>query len=249
MRSASAFAVGLALLMVLTSCGGSSAPALFGPDIEGDWEISAASTSATSTDHIQVRLTQTEHDATGSGAVFYLEQNSSFVPGGLCSVTAQNSVAVTVANDGSLQLTLSEGDNTFKGSGHYGNGTMTGTYAETAGSACPDSGTWTARPTSPVNASFSGTVVGNPNILLQMQIKETAANHSVTATGSLSGGLVASFSVTGTYIGNAISGEVTVNVPNQAPLTKPVNIYYSPSARAIYIFEADGTFDGQLNQD
>lgn len=249
MRSASAFAVGLALLMVLTSCGGNTAPALFGPDIEGDWEISAASTSATSTDHIQVRLTQAEHDATGSGAVFYLEQNNSFIPGGLCSVSAENSVAVTVANDGSLQLTLSEGDNTFKGSGHYGSGTMTGTYAEVPGSGCTDSGNWTARPTSPVNASFSGSLPGAPNALLQIEIKETAANHSVTASGSLSGDITASFSVTGTYIGNAISGQVTVNIPNQSPLIKPVNIYYSPSNKAIYIFEADGTFDGQFNRD
>ncbi|PYV98772.1 MAG: hypothetical protein DMG89_10175 [Acidobacteria bacterium] len=81
-----------------------------------------------------------------------------------------------------------------------------------------------------------------------MQITETASNHSVTVSGTLSGAITATLSIAGSYVGNAISGQLTVNIPNQPPLIKPINIYYSPSQKAIYVFEADGTFDGKFDQ-
>ena len=248
MKNSCVVAVSVSLLLVLGGCGTGRSP--FTPNVEGDWEISAASTSAGTTDLIQVRLTQSANNANGSKAVLYGEQNNRIHLGGSCPTgNGENSVAIAFANGAPFKFAFNEGSYAFTGTGQYDGGSMSGTYAANPGSGCPDSGNWTAKPTSVLKASFSGSLPGDPNALLQMQITETAANHNVTASGTLSGDITASFSITGSYVGNAISGQVTVNVVNQPPLTKPLNIYYSPINKAIYAFEADGTFDGQFNQD
>jgi hypothetical protein len=199
------------------------------------------------TDLIQVRLVQSGNNATGSGAVLYSQQNSNVHWGGSCPAgSGQNSVALTFADFGlSLQSTFNEGGFTFTGNGQSDGKTMAGTYAASAGSGCQDSGSWTATQTPVLNANFSGSP--NPGLLVQLQISESSTR-SVTVKGTLSGAITATISVIGSYVGNAISGQLTVNIPNQPSQVKPINIYYSPSQKAIYVFEADGRFDGKFDQ-
>jgi hypothetical protein len=206
----------------------------FTPNAEGDWEIAATSTSAGTTDLIQVRLVQSGNNATGSGAVLYSEQNSNVNLGGSCPAgNGQNSVALAFADFGpSLQSTFNEGGSIFTGNGQSDGKTMAGTYAASPGSGCQDAGNWTATKTVVLNANFSGSP--NPGLVVQLQITESVSSHSVSLKGSLSGAITATISMTGSYVGNAISGQLTVNIPNQQPLTKPINVYYSPSQKAIY---------------
>jgi hypothetical protein len=238
--------LGMSLLLALYGCGGGVSR--FTPNAAGDWEIAATSASTGTTDLIQVRLTQSANNANGLGAVLYNEQNGNIRLGGSCPVgDGKNSVTLVFADFGSsLQSTFNEGGYTFSGSGQSDGKTMTGTYAATAESGCQDAGNWTATKTPPLNASFSGSP--DPSLLVQLKITEAASNHSVTVNGTLSGAVTATLSIAGSYVGNAISGLLTVTIPNQPPLTKPMNIYYSPSQKAIYVFEADGTFDGKFDQ-
>jgi hypothetical protein len=74
--------LGMSLLLVLCGCGGGVSP--FTPNTEGDWEIAVTSTSAGTTELIQVRLVQSGNNATGSGAVLYNEQNGNIQLGGTC---------------------------------------------------------------------------------------------------------------------------------------------------------------------
>jgi hypothetical protein len=236
----------MSLLLALCGCGGGGSP--FTPKIEGDWEISATSASTGTTDLIQVRLTQSANNANGSGAVLYNEQSGNVHIGGSCPVgDGKNSVTLAFADFGpSLQSTFNEGGYTFSGSGQSDGKMMAGTYAATEGSGCQDAGNWTAVKTPVLNASFSGSP--DPSLLVQLHITETASNHRVTVDGSLSGAITATISIAGSYVGNATSGQLTVNIPNQPPLLKPIYIYYSPAQKAIYVFEADGTFDGKFDQ-
>jgi hypothetical protein len=233
------------LLMVFIGCGTGRSP--FTPDVTGDWEVSAASASSGTTDLIQVRLTQSANDANGTGAVLYTEENNNFTLGGSCPAgTGKNSVAIKFANGSPFNFAYTENGYNFAGTGQYDGKAMAGTYTASSGSGCQDAGNWTAHRTPVIHAKFSGSP--NPGLVVDLQVTENSANHSMTATGTLSGAITATLDMTGSYVGNAISGQLKITVNNQPFLTKPINFYYSPSQKALYTFEADGTFDGKFDQ-
>lgn len=244
----------IGLLLVLAGCGGGTAggggnnkpPAV---DISGSWEIAATSTGITTGPSLLIETNlAADGSASGSNIVLITEHpfGVGFDLGGQCVGTGVNSLTIS-GTQPTVTFTLNEGGNTFTGQATVGATTITGAYASPAGSACPDSGTFIATRATPVVASFAGNLDfsnghHDPTTLHQAI---SAGQTSITAT--LIGNDTGTYSLSGTYVGNTIqaNGQQTLGGVTSA---RVLVFYYSPANHAMYVYEPDGTFDGQLNQ-
>lgn len=243
----------LGLLLVLTACGGSSnlggnnnQPPV---DLSGSWEIAATSTGVTTGPSllIETNLTSTG-SSNGSNIVLITAHpfGTAFDMGGQCSGSGVNTITLS-GTQPTVTFTLDEGGNTFSGQATVGAATITGAYASPAGASCADSGTFTATRTTPVVAHFAGFLDFPSGHHDSVSLQEAVSVGQIQITVTLTGGDTGNLTLSGTYVGNTIqaNGNQTLGGVTSA---RVLVFYYSPANHAMYVYEPDGTFDGQLNQ-
>ncbi len=266
MRKVLSSGFALACLALLTSCASSSSPAnVISPsNIAGTWEfVASSSTSAGTVTGVEVALTEgqvqvngiTQPDgnisAIGLSQIQFVSLNTAPLVqfGGNCPGPGTSSLTGTVTNPGGpVNFTYSENGNLFDVTAVLSNdgGTITGTYASEASSACSDSGailgTKIGKLQGPYNGSFvlpdgttatvNGLATENSSGVLTLTLTDAATNSSFSLTGPVMGN---AFSVQGTYQGQLYTYygyyELTHSLPTlyMANATNPNALVYAGS--------------------
>jgi len=205
-------------------------------------------TSASGTTFIETNLAQNAGSLSASGKQLVLigiDGQKSLYLGGSCAGNGTNTLSGTINHDGAVSFTLNEGGNLFNASGILNpTDIITGTFQSAAGSACLDSGTFIARKTTLLSATFSGQLAlwyGSDSVTATFDEK---SDYSMTVTGTTS--QTGPFTLTG-----YIAGNVTVlsgNIGGAAVQVIGMHATGSSGVPTVDVFDPSGKSIGTLTQ-